>query len=242
MGAIMDRVKKYLNLRCILLIAVQTLFICTWFYFLNQHELFSKEGYQYSKYNGLYFLCGIIAVVCMWDNLANKILLPRRKKAILCVCSAIYAVAMVLANYPVFERMLTEGNPLGLYCSLVGGFCVSFHILACAVRRLPIHVQRTATRTHAVRFYCLTFASMAAVYLVHFFCVAYPGYFQTDSYTAIIQCITGRYDNTSPYYHTRLVGLCLQLGQLLGGQGILLLLFTACFNALRWQQFFPTQS
>ncbi len=45
-----------------------------------------------------------------------------------------------------------------------------------------------------------------------FLLARYPGILTRDSFTTVSQVVFGSYDNTMPYYHTRLVGLFVKLG------------------------------
>ena len=50
-----------------------------------------------------------------------------------------------------------------------------------------------------------------------FLLARYPGILTRDSITTVSQVVFGSYDNTMPYYHTRLVGLFVKLGLALTG-------------------------
>lgn len=110
----MEKIKNFLNWRRLTGIAVQALFVGLWFYFVSQHEVISKEGYQYSKYNGIYFLCGLTSLACAWDNLSRGLSLSRRNGVIASVASGGFAAATVLANYPTYERMFVGGGAAAL--------------------------------------------------------------------------------------------------------------------------------
>lgn len=208
-----------LNWKQVLSLLIQSFLILLWFRYMNRFELYSKAGVRHHKYDGIYLICGAFAVACMWDNFRGLSRLSRKQYGILSVISVLYSVAVILASYPEFEPFFSVQKFPQTIVSFIGGFIVCFQILVCGVRRVPMFRVSRAGREHPVRFYLLTFFSISAVYLAYFCFVAYPGYFSPDSYAALEQCATEVYNNTSPFWHTLLVKLCLEIGYLFGGSG-----------------------
>lgn len=201
-------------------VVVHAFFTGVWAYILSKHDVFNTEGFQYSQFNGLYYLCGIISVACLIVNMRIAPRLTGKKWGAIAILSGIYAIAMELANYSLFEEIFEYGAVIPwMVGAFVGGFLVCFQILVFGITCLPLTIKKISQRSSALSVFFLTFASVACIYLVYFFNVAYPGYFTTDSLGAIGQAIKNQYNNTSPFWHTMLVKLCIDIGTVLGGEG-----------------------
>lgn len=203
--------KKQANWKGLCLGLVQLALVGLWLYWISQHELYSPEGYVYNQFNGLYLLCGAAGLGAMVDNLRHPERWKGSWKAAAAGFGVFFALASVMANYSVFEPFATGRSWLNFAYCLAGGFVTGFHLLLFALARLPVK-SRQDSCSHPVGLYLLTFAGITAVYLLYFFFVAYPGYFTRDSFAAVYQCLSGSYDNTSPFWHTMVVKLCMTLG------------------------------
>lgn len=212
--------KKRIDLRSVLWILGQGVFVVVWIYFVSRFELYSVEGYCYNKFNGLYFLCGAASIASLWDNLRHPVSGSPRRRMAVGSFSLLFSLATVMANYPTFEPFGELKNMVCFILTLTGGTMVGWQILHWALGRLPLkQVTGTEGRDHPVRFFLICFVSIGAVYLMYFIFAAYPGCFTRDSFSAIAQGLSGRYDNTSPFWHTMVVKACMEVGELLGGEG-----------------------
>lgn len=203
------------NWRKWLCLAVQVALMGFWYEMLSRFELYSIAGDRFNKFDGLYLLCAALAVLAMGDGLRRPGHLSRKESAVAGIAAGVYGLMTSLANYPVFEPLGNGRNLLLFALAVLGGGFVGWQIVRWALLRLPLTVAR-GRRIHRHRVFWGSFAAMWAVYLLYFFFVAYPGLFSRDSFSAVGQCLTGQYDNTSPFWHTMVVKVCLELGGLLG--------------------------
>ena len=123
-------------------------------------------------------------------------------------------MAVVLGNHEIYEPASLQ-NRLNIVMDLLGGFCVGYQILFFVLRRLPLR-RDTGQRKHPQWVFWGVFAAVALIDL-GFLLARYPGILTRDSITTVSQVVFGSYDNTMPYYHTRLVGLFVKLGLALSG-------------------------
>ncbi|MDO5400989.1 MAG: DUF6020 family protein [Eubacteriales bacterium] len=194
----------------LVLAAVQAGLMVIWFRCISRFELYSVNGDRFNKFDGLYLICMALAVLGMAEGALRPRRLTRRESVVAGLAAGVYGLATVLANYPAFDQA-----PLEAALSLAGGFCVGWQIVGLGIRRLPLMVKPRGC-SHPKRVFWGSFGVIWAVYLLYFFFAAYPGLFSRDSFSAVAQCVTGRYDNTSPFWHTMVVKLCLEAGGLLG--------------------------
>ena len=182
------------------------------------------------SYYSVYLLCGAAALLCLWDNRKGG-----KSHPALWVLAGLFALAATLGNHEIYEPASMQ-NRLNFVMDLLGGFCVGYHILWCMLRRLPLRCE-AGERKHEKWIFWGTFAAVAVVD-AGFLLARYPGILTRDSITTVSQVVFGSYDNTMPYYHTRLVGLFVKLGLMLTGDinvgvalfhGVQILLLAAAF-------------
>ena len=161
-------------------------------------------------YYSVYLLCGAAALLCLWDNRKGG-----KNHPALWVFAGLFSLAATLGNHEIYEPASMQ-NRLNFVMDLLGGFCVGYQILRCMLRRLPLRGE-TRERKHAKWAFWGVFAAVAVIDLGYLVFARYPGILTRDSYTTIGQLLYGHYDNTMPYYHTRLVGLFVKLGLALSG-------------------------
>ena len=193
-------VRKKLNPT--LLLGVQALLIYVWL-----TDLSALAGTD--AYYSVYLLCGAAALLGLWDNRGGGGTHP-----VLWIFSGLFALAATLGNHEIYEPASLQ-NRLNFVMDLLGGFCVGYQILRCMLRRLPLRGE-TGDRNHPGWVFWGAFAAVAAVDL-GFLLARYPGILTRDSITTVSQVVFGSFDNTMPYYHTRLVGLFVKLGTALTG-------------------------
>lgn len=184
-------------------IGIQALFIYTWLSNLIGTDSFLT----------VYLLCGVAGVVCLWDNAWGEGWNgPRWLRALAWVLSGLFAVATVLANYPLFEPVTALISLFNMGCALLGGTFVGWNILMFAIRRLPLKAEGTAK--HPFAMFLLCSGAVAAVFLLYLFTTGYPVYLAHDSLVSLEQIREGVYSNHHPYWYTRFIGLCMELGYL----------------------------
>ena len=178
-------------------IAAQALLIYVW---LTDLSALAGTDTHYSAY----LLLGVAALLCLWDNRKGG----KSRPALWCL-AGLFSVAVVLGNHEIYEPASLQ-NRLNIVMDLLGGFCVGYQILFCMLRRLPLR-RDTGQRKHPQWVFWGVFAAVALIDL-GFLLARYPGILTRDSITTVSQVVFGSYDNTMPYYHTRLVGLFVKLG------------------------------
>ena len=177
-------------------------------------------------YVSVYALCTVVAVACTYDNYRNNYRVKQGKRAVVAL-SAVFSLAVALANYPLFQVVREPGTVSGstnsfLNCcnaiaTFLGGIVVAYHIQTAALARYPVNTLPDSRREKPVAvFFGLLFLFLAQ-YLVYLLLVVYPGSVTSDSVGQIIQCYTGRYVNNHPYWHTQLIHLCMSAGYRLFG-------------------------
>ena len=182
--------------------AVQALLIYIWL-----TDLSALAGTD--TYYSVYLLCGVAALLCLWDNRKGG-----KSHPALWVPAGLFALAAALGNHEIYEPASMQ-NRLNFFMDLLGGFCVGYQILRGMLRRLPLGCA-TGERTHPKWVFWGAFAIVVAVD-AGFLLARYPGILTRDSITTVSQVVFGSYDNTMPFYHTRLVGLFVKLGLALTG-------------------------
>ncbi|MCI7640097.1 MAG: DUF6020 family protein [Clostridiales bacterium] len=160
-------------------------------------------------YYSVYLLLGVAALLCLWDNRKGG-----KSRPALWVLAGLFALAATLGNHEIYEPASMQ-NRLNFVMDLLGGFCVGYQILFCMLRRLPLRTD-AGERKHPKWVFWGAFAAVALIDL-GFLLARYPGILTRDSITTVSQVVFGSYDNTMPYYHTRLVGLFVKLGLALTG-------------------------
>lgn len=183
-------------------IGIQVLFIYTW--------LSNSVGTD--SFLTVYLLCGVVGVVCLWDNVHARWEISRGAQVCAWALAALFAVATVLANYPLYEPAWALISMFDACCSLIGGTFLAYNILICAIRRLPL--TGSGERKHPVLAFFLFAGSIAAVFLLYLYTTGYPVYLAHDSLVSLKQIRLGVYRNNHPYWYTRFIGLCMDLGYL----------------------------
>ena len=181
-------------------------------------------------YYSVYLLCGILGLLSLYDNYKTGHTSPSEHKWVLWICSAWFSLAVVLANFALFEPLSVLQNLFEAICCFAGGLCVGNGVLTCMLHRLPLSSE-SGRRNHSGRFFLLVFGSIAAIDLLYLFFVVYPGILTTDSVTTIRQLMGDEaYNNTMPFWHTLTVQPFVKLGLALFGNWNAAV---ACFHVMQ---------
>lgn len=222
-----NRTKRYSPLSVI----GQALFIFSWLTNLTETDSF----------HNVYVLCAILGVLCLYDNYQKQSEIACMKKGGAFLLACVFALATVVANYPLFQPVTALLSLFNAGCTFLGGFFLGYHVLLCARNRLPLALgpcEDPKKRNHPVRFFFLCFGSIAVLFLLYLFCVAYPGYLSTDSLNSLQQIETGEYLNNNPFWYTMFIKVCMRIGYLFSDDinvavasysAIQILIMAACF-------------
>lgn len=168
-------------------------------------------------YYSVYLLCGVVALLCLWDNYKMARTCNGRERTVLSICAVLFSVAIVLANYGLFEPLSVLQNLMNLGCCLVGGIFAGYAVLLYLLKRLPF-ASAVGERNKAGAVFLLVFASIACIDLLYLFFAQYPGILTTDSYSTMAQLLGEQpYNNTMPFWHTVTVKVFVDLGLALFG-------------------------
>ena len=163
-------------------------------------------------YYSVYLLCGIAGILCLFDNFRRRISCTRREAYWIGVFSFLFSLAVLLANYSLFEPLTVLQNLFNWCCCLIGGICVACPILLWMLSVLPIRCT-ASNRNRPLMVFWLSFGAIAAIFLAFLVFARYPGFITRDSRTTIAQ-LMGEvpYDNVMPFWHTMLVKVFMELG------------------------------
>lgn len=181
------------------------------------------------SFHTVYVLCALLGIVCVFYNYrSNAFVTPKTRLGIV-LLAAVFSVATLIANYPLFLPASELLNLFNIVCSLVGGFFLGYHVLLCGVTRLPLPLDNTK-RIRPTAFFLLCWGSIAAVFLLYLFFVGYPGYLSTDSINSLKQITSGEFQNDNPFWYTMLIKLCITAGNAVFGE---INAAVACYSAVQ---------
>lgn len=158
-------------------------------------------------YYSVYLLCGVLGILCLYDNYKTRRNCPESQMWILRGFSALFSSAVVLANYPMFLPLTVLQNLFEAVCCLIGGFFLAQAVLLYILQRLPFSAIKGDIK-YSVGVFFAVFGSIAVIDLLYLFFDAYPGILTTDSVTTMAQVMGDQaYNNTMPFWHTVTVQL-----------------------------------
>ena len=163
-------------------------------------------------YYSVYLLCGIAGILCLFDNFWRQVSCSRREASWIGIFSFLFSLAVLLANYGLFDPLNVLEHLFNWCCCLLGGICVACPILLWMLSALPIRCT-ASNRNRPLMVFWLSFGAIAAIFLAFLVFVRYPGFITRDSRTTIAQ-LMGEvpYDNVMPFWHTMLVKVFMELG------------------------------
>lgn len=192
------------------LIILQAVFIYIWLTVLS--ELSVTDTYY-----SVYLLCAAAGMLCLYDNYKAGRSCTRKETMVLTICSVLFSVSVLLANYTMFEPLSVLQNLFELACCFLGGAFMGYAVLLYLLKRLPFATGSTA-RTKPAFVFAFVFLSIALIDLMYLFLAQYPGILTTDSFSTIKQLLgLSRYNNVMPFWHTVTVKVFVDLGLALFG-------------------------
>ena len=183
----------------------QALLIYTWLTVLSPLSVTDT-------YYSVYLLCGALGLMCLYDNYKSRRCCDSKKQWILWLFSGWFSLAVVLANFALFEPLSVLQNLFDGLCCFAGGLCVGKAVLTYLLDRLPFAIGYP-DRNRASRIFLLVFGIITLIDLMYLFFGIYPGILTTDSVTTIRQLMGDEaYNNTMPFWHTLTVQPFVKLG------------------------------
>lgn len=163
-------------------------------------------------YYTVYLLCGALGLLCLYDNYKADRVCRGSSQWILRIFACWFSLAVVMANYALFEPLTVLQNLFDVGCCFAGGLCIGKAVLLYLLDRLPYGTEKTDGKYAALVFWGV-FVSVSIIDLLYLFFAVYPGILTTDSLTTISQVIgESAYDNTMPFWHTVTVQPFVRLG------------------------------
>lgn len=169
------------------------------------------------SFYSVYLLCALLGLFSLCDNWGKVRRFTRPVTIWLHVLAGAFSLAVVMANYVLFLPLSVLENSFNGVCTLAGGYFLGYHVLLCALGRLPLSLGEPGDRTRSGRFFFLCFFTTTAVYLLYLFFAAYPGYLVSDSLVSLEQIEAGNYVNNHPFWYTMFIKVCMDLGMALFG-------------------------
>lgn len=183
----------------------QALLIYTWLTVLSPLSVTDT-------YYSVYLLCGALGLMCLYDNYKSRRCCDSKKQWILWLFSGWFSLAVVFANFALFEPLSVLQNLFDGLCCFAGGLCVGKAVLTYLLDRLPFAIGYPA-RNRTGRVFLLVFGIITLIDLMYLFFGIYPGILTTDSVTTIRQLMGDEaYNNTMPFWHTLTVQPFVKLG------------------------------
>lgn len=153
-------------------------------------------------YYSVYIFCALLGFLCLCDNYRCSLIAPVHIRVWIALFAFFFPLAVLLANYTLFEPLRILQKLFEAMLVFGGGFSIGYQILICMFRRLPITLM-TPNGSHPVKLFCAAFFSIIVIDFVYLFFVRYPGILTTDSFSTISQIVgTSGFDNTMPFWHT----------------------------------------
>lgn len=178
-------------------------------------------------YYSVYALCGFAGALCLMDNYRgrNGGIGKPKIRASWVILSAVFSLAVILANYPVFLQIRDPYdvsaetnlfmNVVEMACSFLGGTFVALNGILWLMERYPATGtgwKRDPFRGAPWKVFACSFGIILAVYFLYLFLTVYPGNLTLDSMNQVDQIYAGEYVNNHPFWHTMLIKLFLELG------------------------------
>lgn len=186
----------------------------------------------------IYLLLGIAGFVCRVSMNTDKRKIFARSERANVIMAAVFSFLVLIANYHMFKRMVTEiieqvhDDPekvynLNSHASLIsalfavclspllflGGLYCAYFILTFLTHKIDSFSYTTFARRYSERrVFLFVFTLTSAFHLLILALIFYPGIITYDSINQITQCMENSYSNAHPVFHTMIVRLFLSIG------------------------------
>ena len=167
------------------------------------------------SYYSVYVLCALAGFMAAMDNAGRDTRVSGRNCVWIAVCSSLFSLSVVLANYRLFEPITALLSMVNAGITFCGGFALCWNVLSCLAERLPVRFSPRDCPTHPARVFLCVFLATVLVDSAFLFFAQYPGVVSVDSVSTIRQVMESDYDNIMPFWHTVSFGALFKLGYLL---------------------------
>lgn len=167
------------------------------------------------SYLSVYILCALAGLLAAVDNVRREASVSGRNRVWIAVCSLLFSMSVVLANYKLFEPITALLSIANAGLTLLGGYVLCRNVLICMVERLPVQCCSDDSPSHPMRVFLCVFLVTVLVDSAFLFFAQYPGVVSVDSVSTIQQVMEQDYDNIMPFWHTVTFGVIFKLGYLL---------------------------
>lgn len=167
-----------------------------------------------------YLFTMFLATICVYSNDDTKYLGGGIECFIIKTSSVLFALVIVMANYPMWMTRDLTGVSFGVLYKIVlfsllglSGYCAAYNILIYSTDRLKTFNWKENTyNVSPIVFLCISFTLISVLNIILFFCCRYPGVITADSADQINQLMTGTYSNHHPFYHTIIIKFFITIG------------------------------
>lgn len=166
-----------------------------------------------------YLFITVLAFVCFYNNSPKKEK-SRTIKTIGSICSGLFSLMVLAANYPLVFEISYPGTifrktiiPCLIIILLGGGYCVAWNILYFLANKLKnFYWKKHLYRISSKAVFCISFFSISIMNIFLLLTCKYPGNLSPDSISLIEQIMLGRYSNHHPFYYTMLIKIFVEMG------------------------------
>lgn len=188
--------------------------------------------YNTDSYYSVYLLVGITSFISLFSiKTTKKSIVLNKDRILMYTFSSIFSIAVILANYRLFDFMFEGGvrNIIAGMCSILfmvaGGFFTAYNILKFINRLLEKEFLSYEINFTPIRLFWICFAIFSVINISVLLLCYIPGNLTPDSINEISQMYSGDYSNHHPFYFTVFVQLFFNLGTTIFGSanaGVLL--------------------
>lgn len=165
----------------------------------------------------VYCFFSLAGLWCLFDNLRQKPDISIRHFLGSLAFSAVFSLSVIAGNYGLFEPFTALMSIFNMSLCFAGGCVMGLHILLCVLNRCPMEKVKYGRKREKQVFF-LSFFSIIGVDLVYLFFTNYPAIVHYDTVAQLTQILgLSPYSNWTPYWHTRTIGVFLNMGYELFG-------------------------
>lgn len=170
-----------------------------------------------NSFYSVYVLCALAGSYFMLQNGQKEYKLSNREKGWLLMFSSLFSIAVMMENYDQFMPLNNFHIQFKIVCSFLGGLLIAWNILASllAGRLRPGDMEKDSRKGREWGVFAFVFLTVSLIDLLYLFFVAYPGVVSADSLSTIGQILSGKYNNTMPFWHTMTIRIFFEAGMAL---------------------------